>query len=63
MTVRTAREQLSRIIEYLHLDENSFSIRNRHLVSKNGIMNIPVSKILVIIPAHGTVMAIMPRED
>ena len=61
MTVATARAQLARTMEYLHLPEDSFSIRNRHLVSKNGVMDIPVRKLIAIIPAHGTVMAIWPR--
>ena len=63
MTVRTAREQLSRVIGYLHLSEDSFTIRNRHLVSKDGTMDFPVRKLIEIIPAHGTVMAIWPREE
>ena len=31
-------------------------------VSKSGGMDIPVRKLIAIIPAHGTVMAIWPRE-
>ena len=61
MTVTEAKKQLSQVIGYLHLEEDSFSIRNRHLVSKDGRLDIPVRKIIAIIPAHGTVMAIMPR--
>ena len=63
MTVRKAKEQLAQVIGYLHLSEDSFSIKNRHLVSKDGKMDFPVEKIIAIIPAHGTVMAIMPREE
>ncbi len=62
MTVRKAREQLSQVLAHLHLPEDEFTIRNRHLVSKDGTMDIPVRKLVVIIPAHGTVMAIWPRE-
>ena len=62
MTVRKAREQLSQVIGYLHLPEDSFAIRNRHLVSKDGVMDYPVRKLIAIIPAHGTVMAIWPRR-
>ena len=61
MTVTKAKKQLSQTIGYLHLSEDSFSIRNRHLVSKDGILDFPVRKILAIIPAHGTVMAVMRR--
>ena len=63
MTVAKARAQLARTMEYLHLPEDSFSIHNRHLVSKSGGMDIPVRKLISIIPAHGTVMAIWPREE
>ncbi len=63
MTVTKARTQLSHVIGHLHLPEDSFSIRNRHLVSKNGKLDFPVRKLLAIIPAHGTVMAIYRRED
>lgn len=63
MTVRNAREQLSKVIGFLHLPEDSFSIRNGHLVSKDGVMDYPVRKLIAIIPAHGTVMAIWPREE
>lgn len=61
MTVTKAKKQLSQVIGHLHLSEDSFSIRNRHLVSKDGNLDFPVRKIIAIIPAHGTVMAIMPR--
>ena len=63
MTVASARAQLARTIRHLHLPEDSFSIRNRHLVSENGAMDFPVRKLSAIIPAHGTVMAIWPREE
>ena len=63
MTVAKARAQLSRTMEYLHLPEDSFSIRNRHLVSENGAMDFPVRKLIAIIPAHRTVMAVWPREE
>ena len=63
MTVAEARAQLAQTIGHLHLPEDSFSIRNRHLVSRDGVMDIPVRKIIVIIPAHGTVMALIPREE
>jgi len=62
MTVRKARKQLSQAMDLLHLPEDEFIIRNRHLVSKNGVMDFPVRKLIAIIPAHGTVMAIWPRE-
>ena len=63
MTVREAKGQLAQVIGYLHLPEDSFTIRNGHLVSKDGAMDFPVRKLVAIIPAHGTVMAIWPRED
>lgn len=63
MTVRKAKEQLNQVIGYLHLPEDSFSITNGHLVSKYGFMDFPVRKIIAIIPAHETVMAIMHREE
>ena len=62
MTVKKAKEQLAQVIGYLHLSEDSFSITNGHLVSKDGNMNFAVRRIIAIIPAHGTVMVIMPRE-
>ena len=62
MTVREAKGQLAQVIGYLHLSEDSFTIRNGHLVSKDGAMDFPVRKLVAIIPAHGTVMAIWPRE-
>ena len=62
MTVRKAREQLSRTKGFLHLPEESFSIRNGHLVSADGVMDYPVRKLVAIIPAHGTVMALMSRS-
>ena len=62
MTVAEARAQLELSIGYLHLPEDSFSIRNGRLQSKNGVMDIPVEKLIAIIPAHETVMAIWPRE-
>ena len=61
MTVRKAKEQLAQVIGYLYLPEDSFSITNGHLVSKAGKLDFPVRKILAIIPAHGTVMAVMER--
>ena len=63
MTVASARAQLAQVIKHLHLEEDSFSIRNRHLVSRDGVMDIPVRKIIAIIPAHGTVMALIPRKE
>ena len=62
MTTSKAREQLSQVLAHLHLPEDSFSIRARYLVSKDGSVSFPVRKIVVIIPAHGTVMAVMKRE-
>ncbi len=62
MTVNKAREQLSQVIGHLHLSEDSFRIRNGHLVAENGKMDIPVRSIVAIIPAHGTVMAVMRRD-
>ena len=63
MTVAEAKAQLELAIGYLHLPEDSFSIRNGYLQSKDKVMNIPVRKLVAIIPAHGTVMAIWPREE
>ena len=63
MTVRNAKEQLAQCIRYLHLEDGEFEIRNERLVSKDGVMDYPVRKLIAIIPAHGTVMAIWPRED
>ena len=63
MTVRKAKEQLAQCIRFLHLDDEEYTIRNRHLVSKNGKMNFPVWELVAIIPAHGTVMAIRLREE
>lgn len=62
MTVREAKGQLAQVIGYLHLPEDSFTIRNGHLVSKDGAMDFPVMKLVAIIPAHGTVMAVWQRE-
>ena len=63
MTVRNAKEQLAQCLRYLHLNDDEFTIRIGHLVSKNGIMDFPVSKLIAIIPAHGTVMALWTRAD
>lgn len=63
MTVRKAKEQLAQCIRFLHLNDEDFTIRNRHLVSKDGAMDFPVWKLITIIPVHGTVMAIWPREE
>ena len=63
MTVRKAKEQLAQSIRFLHLNDGEFTIRNRHLVSKDGVMDFPVRKLIAIIPAHGTVMAIWPRGE
>ena len=63
MTVAEARAQLELTLGYLHLEEDSFSIRNGRLQSKEGYMDIPVDKFIAIIPAHGTVMAIWSREE
>ena len=63
MTISKARAQLTQCIRYLHLDDDEFTIRNGRLVSKNGAMDFPVSKLIAIIPDHGTVMAVWPRED
>ena len=62
MIVAEARAQLERAIGYLHLPEDSFSIRNGRLQSKEEYMDIPVEKLVAIIPAHGTVMAIWPKK-
>ena len=62
MTVAEARAQLAQVIGHLHLEEDSFSIRNRHLVSEDGKMDFPVRKLIAIIPAHGTVMAVTRRQ-
>ena len=63
MTVAESRAQLELTIGYLHLPEDSFSIRNGRLQSKEGSMDITVEKLIAIIPAHGTVMAICPRHS
>ena len=63
MTNSAAKQQLALSIRHLHLEEDSFSIRNGHLVSKDGVMDYPVRKLIAIIPAHGTVMAVMSREQ
>ena len=60
MTVRTAKRALAQTMKYLHLEDGEFTITNRHLVSKDGVMDYPVRKLVAIIPAHGTVMAIRP---
>ena len=62
MTVRTAKKALAQTMKYLHLEDDEFTITNRHLVSKDGAMDFPVRKLIAIIPAHGTVMAILPRR-
>ena len=59
MTVRKAKEQLAQVIGYLHLSEDSFSITNGYLVSKDGKMYFPVRNIRAIIPARGTVMTVV----
>lgn len=63
MTVRKAKEQLAQVIVYLHISEDSFSITNGHLVSKDGVMNIPVKELQTIIPRHGTVMGMMKEKE
>ena len=63
MTVAEAKSQLELTTGYLHFPEDSFSIYNGRLQSKNGVMDIPVEKLIAIVPAHGTVMAIWPREE
>ena len=63
MTVATARAKLAQVIRHLHLEEDSFSIRNRHLIAKDQKMDIPVRKLVAIIPAHGTVMAVTRRDQ
>ena len=63
MTVRKAKKQLAKCIRFLHLDAEEYTIRNRHLVSKNGKMDFPVWKLVAIIPAHGTVMALFPNNN
>lgn len=62
MTISKARAQLAQCIRYLHLDDDEFTIRNGRLVSKNGAMDFPVRRIIAIIPAHGTVMALFRRN-
>ena len=62
MTVRKAKEQLAQVIGYLHLSEDSFSIKNGHLVSKDGVMDISVKELQAIIPRHGTVMGVMKEK-
>lgn len=61
MTVAEAKAQLELTLGYLHLEEDSFSIRNGKLQSREGCMDIHVDKLIAIIPAHGTVMAVMRR--
>lgn len=62
MTSFKAKRQLAECIRRLHLEDGSFSIRRGHLVSSNGVLNIPVRNLIGIIPAHGTVMAVMRRD-
>ncbi len=61
MTTSAAKRALAQAIGYYHLPEDSFSITNRHLVSKDGRLDFPIRKLITIIPAHGTVMAIFRR--
>ena len=60
MTVRKAKKQLAAVIRHYNLESDSFTIKKGRLISKNGVMNIPVCNLAAIIPAHGTVMAIFP---
>lgn len=60
MTVRTAKEQLAQCLWFLHLEEGEFEIKRGRLVSKDGGMNIPVRRLVAIVPAHGTVMGVWP---
>ena len=61
MTIRKAKKQLAAVIEHYNLQPDSFTIRKGRLLSKNGVMNLPVENMIAIIPAHGTVMALFPR--
>ena len=63
MTVRKAKKQLAKCIRFLHLDDEEYTIRNRHLVSRNGKMDLPIRKLIAIIPAHGTVTALLPTNN
>ena len=60
MTVRKAKRALAQTMKYLHLEDGEFTITDRRLVSRDGAMDYPVRKLVAIIPAHGTVMAIRP---
>ena len=63
MTVAEAKAQLELTLGFLHLEEDSFSIRNGRLQSQKGYRDIPVDKLIAIIPAHGTVMAVTRRDQ
>lgn len=61
MTTAKARAHLAQVMTYLHLSDEEFTIKNRHLVSKNGVICYPLSELLAIIPAHGKVMVVRKR--
>ena len=63
MTVGTAKEQLALCLWFLHLEDDELEIKNCRLVSKNRAMDIPVSKLMTIIPYRGTVMAVRSGKD
>ncbi len=60
MTVRKAKKQLAKIIKLYNLEPDSFTIKKGRLKSKNGVMDIPVCNLFGLMPAHGTVMVVMP---
>ena len=62
MTIAKARAHLAQVMTYLHLSDEEFSIKNRRLVSENGVINYPIASVLAIIPAHGSVMVVRKRR-
>ena len=58
-SAKTLRDTLDSILAQTYPDIESIIVDG---ASKDGTMDIPVRKLVVIIPAHGTVMAIWPRE-
>lgn len=61
MTTAKARAHLAQVMTYLHISDEEFTIKNRRLVSKNGVVDYPLAQVLAIIPAHGSVMVVRKR--
>ena len=62
MTTAKARANLAQVMTYLHISDEEFTIKNRRLVSKNGVVDFPLAQVLAIIPSHGTVMVVRKRR-